>query len=173
MIGLGLLAWAGGCERTASSTGSAGGAATADSLPPGLFREQEPAGARGVAAVTKEAKASGEVVVRGRIGGRVEPFVEGRAMFMVADVSLPTCKELHGDSCPTPWDYCCEAKDALLASTATVQVVGPEGRPLKIGLRGQHGLEPLAEVVVVGRVATPEGGGALVINAREIYVAKR
>jgi hypothetical protein len=175
LIGLGLLVWCAGCERGASSAGpSEGGAeaaATADVLPAGLLQEQEPAGAMDIIAVKAAPPANGEVVVRGVIAGRAEPFIEGRAMFLLADLSLTAKhKQRHGDA---PLSPCCAAEGASLANTATIQVVGDDGRPLRVGLRGQHGLEPLAEVVVVGEVATPEGGDALVINARGIHVVKR
>jgi hypothetical protein len=174
LIGLGLLVWCAGCERAASSAGPSKGAAaaaTADVLPAGLFHEQEPAGAQDIVAVRAAPPANGEVVLRGVIAGRAEPFIEGRAMFLLADMSLTAQhKQRHGAA---PLSACCVAEGASPANTATIQVVGDDGRPLRVGLRGQNGLEPLAEVVVVGEVATPDSGDALVINARGIHVVKR
>jgi len=140
-------------------------------LPDTLFVTVEPTAAREVGEVKADAAAEGAVVLRGRIGGRVEPFVKDRAIFMLADYRMPTCRDKHGDGCPTPWDYCCEPKDELLAKTATIQIVGPDGQPLKLGLQGQHGLEPMAEIVVSGRVASRDGG-TLLINAERIFVKK-
>jgi len=40
----------------------------------------------------------------------------------------------------------------VLAGTATVQVVDPGGRTLKVSMKGRNGLRPLAEVVVKGTV---------------------
>jgi len=161
---------ASGCERKTSSGGKAETANEA-SLPPGLLLSTEPSNALGV----KDAKASSdeELVVRGRIGGRVDPFVAGSAIFLLVDKSLKMCNERHGDGCRTPWDYCCEPREDLIAGMAMVQVVGDDGRPLNVGLRGRSGLEPGAEVVVVGRRAPEQEPGALVINARGIYVVKR
>jgi hypothetical protein len=140
-------------------------------LPEGLFVTQEPPGAKEVSEVKAEAAATGEVVLRGRIGGRVETFVKDRAIFMLADSRLPTCRDKHGDGCPTPWDYCCEPKEKLLARTASIQVVGPDGQPLKLGLQGRHGLEPMVEIVVSGMI-TSRDGGTLLINAERIFVKK-
>jgi len=165
-----LVVLAAGCERQTSPTGSA--APTPEvSLPANLILSAEPPNAIGV----KDAKATSdeELVVRGRIGGRVDPFVPSSAIFLLVDKSLKMCNELHGDGCRTPWDYCCEPRENLLAAMATVQVVGDDGRPLNAGLRGRNGLEPGAEVVVVGRRASNENAGTLVIDARGIYVVKR
>ena len=96
-----------GCERKTPDTS---GRSTASApkkvvaLPPGLFASATPAKARSVAEVKAHANASGEVVVRGRIGGRRQPFIDGVAMFLLADTSMKLCSELHGDGCPTPWD---------------------------------------------------------------------
>lgn len=177
-VGLGIGVF-GGCQRSTPPSGSgagdantavapaAGGAETA--VPASAFLEKSPDGAKSVEDVKKDAAAGQEVVVRGRIGGRVDPFVEGRAIFTLADESMKSCNELHADQCPTPWDYCCEPKDSLTAKTLTVQLVGSDGRPLKAGLKGQHGLNPLEHVVIAGRVASA-AENAVVIDATGIYV---
>lgn len=161
-----------GCKRAAApTTHSASPAASA--LPADLWLAAEPAEAVSVRAAKLDAAAGREVVVRGRIGGRKEPFVTGSAVFLLVDKALPTCNERHADGCPTPWDYCCETREDVLASSATVQVVGGDGRPLKVGLQGQHGLVPGAEVVVQGQVAAAEKDGTLVLTARGVHVATK
>jgi len=164
-----------GCER--SATDARGPSSLADApataeLPADLFLDQAPENVRDVDEVKGDVGTVGNVVVRGRIGGRRDPFVAGRAMFMLADPKMPTCDERHEDECPTPWDYCCEPKDKLLASTATVQVVGASGRPLAIGLNGRNGLKPQARVVVSGRVSKRDANNVLVIDATGIFVQK-
>src|SRR5438128_4021300 len=67
----------------------------------------EPTGAKGVSDIRKEAADGDEVLVVGRIGGSIKPWVDGRAAFMIVDPSLKSCRDAEGDSCPTPWDYCC------------------------------------------------------------------
>jgi len=161
-----------GCDRTPAQSG--GNTAkpkgtTVAPLPAGLLVNVEPANAKGVEAVKADAAVGREVVLRGRIGGRVEPFVAERAVFIVADPDMATCKDLHGDGCPTPWDYCCEPKDHLLAATATLRIVGPDGQPLKLNLRGQHGLDPLALVTVAGKVSQMDEGG-IVVDASALWV---
>lgn len=162
----------GGCERAAAPTAQSTSPA-ASALPAELWLAAEPAEAVSVRAVKLEAAAGREVAVRGRIGGRKDPFVTGSAVFLLVDKALPTCNERHADACPTPWDYCCEAREDVLASSATVQVVGGDGQPLKVGLQGQHGLVPGAEVVVKGQVAAAEKDGTLVLTARGVYVVTK
>lgn len=139
-------------------------------LPADFFLAETPKGARGVAEIKADESASGEVVVRGRIGGRKEPFVDGAAVFVLADASLKACNELHGDGCKTPWDYCCESRASLAANTATIQVTDADGRPLRMSLNGRGGLTPLATLVIVGDIAQRDNSGVLVINARRIHV---
>jgi hypothetical protein len=70
---------------------------------------KEPKGAATVLATREKAKDKDNVVVVGRIGGRKNPWVKGAAAFSLVDTSLKACSERPGDTCPTPWDYCCEA----------------------------------------------------------------
>lgn len=165
-----LLAVAFGCERqTHSATPSTPDAKPTAALTADMFLAAPPEGARDIGALKEDTAATGEVVVHGRIGGRREPFVAGTAVFLLTDMSLPTCDMGPGDKCPTPWDYCCEPKDKLAANTCTVQIVGADGKPLAIDVKGQHGLDPKAEIYVKGKIAE-RAEGVLVIDAAQIYV---
>jgi len=66
----------------------------------------EPDGETGVIKVREEAKDQDDVVIIGRIGGNENPWVDGRAAFLIADPSLKSCAETGCDDCPKPWDYC-------------------------------------------------------------------
>lgn len=169
-VGISLALLCGGCERGAQPVRKPPASAA---LPAELFLAAEPTDALSVRAAKEQAKEGVEFAVRGRIGGRRDPFVAGTAIFLLVDKSVPMCSDHPGDRCPTPWDYCCEDRQSILAATATVQLVGADGRPLPIDVRGKAGLEPGAEVVVVGTKAKAEDGSTLVINARGIYVPKR
>jgi len=158
------------------ATGRSGGqpaAAGAAALPADLFASEAIEGAKPVGEL-KAANPKGEVVLRGRIGGRADAFVNGAAVFLVVDPALKSCADLHEDpgACKTPWDYCCEPQDSLLANIATVQIVDQAGKPLRTAVDGQHGLKPLAEVIVAGEVVPQEDGGPLIVNARRIYVVQ-
>lgn len=171
LFAVGLAIW--GCGRgkqAAVDSPRVDASAELAEAAPGLFVSEAIDEAKSV----KEAKASaspdGEIVMRGRIGVGKSPFAEGRAVFTIADSSLPTCTERHGDTCPTPWDYCCEPPDVITSSTATVQVVDAQGKPLKLSLDGVQGLKPTAEVTVRGKVASQAADGPLVVNATAIHV---
>lgn len=113
------------------------------------------------------------IVLKGQIMGAAEPFVEGRAAFILGDrEKLTPCNERPDDDCKTPWDNCCDSKEAFRDGTATIQIVGPDGRILKEGLEGVEGLEKLTKVLVKGKVAEQSGPGNLVINASAIQITE-
>ncbi len=155
-------------DGTAKAEVAADGKPAAELIPASLFVLAEPSGAKDVIPAKKDAKDGESVVIRGRIGGGVDPFVEGRAVFTVADLAMPPCS----DHCPTPWDYCCEPASDRAAKTVTVQVVGADGKPMKVTLKDRSGLVPMAEVVVEGRVAQKSAEQPVVINASKIFVKK-
>lgn len=155
-------------QPAAKASAPTAAASTAAVIPASLFAAEAPAGAVGVATVRTSAKAGDDVVLSGFVGGRVDPFTEGRAVFLIADAaSTPPCT----DHCATAWDACCEPKEKLAASTATIQVVDEGGALLKAGLDGEGGLKAGANVVVAGAVRTADAG-VFVVDAKSIHVAK-
>ena len=160
-----------GCKEDSSSTAKTSNqqqaAAPADVLPAGFVLAQAPENASDVVGL-KRAKPGDEVVLRGRVGGRVEPFVGGRAAFQVVDLGQKSCKELEGDACKTPWDYCCDPE--VSKKSASIQVVGADGKPLHTTLKGVAGMQPLSEVTIKGKVAQASESGPLIVNATGIYV---
>ena len=71
--------------------------------------KEEPKDAADVIATREKTKDKDDVVVVGKIGGRENPWIKGTAAFLIVDLSLKACNERPGDTCKTPWDYCCEA----------------------------------------------------------------
>jgi hypothetical protein len=128
----------------------------------------EPAGAKGVKEVRREAKDGDEVVVVGKIGGNDKPWVEGRAGFWIVDPSLPSCRDSADDNCPTPWDYCCAPREMLVKSMATVKVVDEQGQTVPADARELLGLKELQTVVVKGR-AKRDDEGNLTVLASGVY----
>ena len=145
-------------------------AADAPKIPATVFVTEAPKDAKDVAALKKTAKKGDTVVVKAKVGGRAEPFVKNRAIFMVADRSLKSCDENPGDTCPKPWDYCCETPESKKANMATVQFVDADGKPIKAGAQSAGGLEPLALVVVEGVVREVDDKGTFVIDAKKVFV---
>jgi len=161
-----------GCKKNAGGPADDEGPPDEDgvSMPDGFFLDSSPADAKGVAEVKTKAKPGQKVVIRGRIGGSKDPFVKGRAIMTIVDPSLKTCADNMPDKCDTPWDYCCEPKESLVAHSATIQYLDAKGNPLKSGLRGKHGIAALKTVVITGKVSKDSDKNSLIVNADGIYV---
>lgn len=147
------------------------GSTTSDrarSNPPGWVLASAPEQAEGVKAAKAHASEGDEVVVRGRIGGRVEPISDGSSTFTVIDLELLHCGQNPGDTCPTPWDYCCETPETINANGATVQIVDNAGRAVE-GSPADFGFEPLDEVIVIGVVGPRPDERVLVVRARGVH----
>ena len=141
-------------------------ASTAADIPPALFAKTPSPDAMPVSAARQSAKVGEEIALTGYIGGREEPFTEGRAMFLLADAKdAPACT----DGCTTPWDACCVAAEDVAKNSATIQVVDAEGRALKSSLKGHNGLQPGSTVTVRGKVAQKDDA-VLVVNAESIHI---
>jgi hypothetical protein len=130
--------------------------------------KEEPKNAADVLAVRKDAKDQQDVVVVGRIGGRTNPWVRGSAVFSIVDRSLKPCNEIPGDTCETPWDYCCEAD--LPKATLLVIVADEKGKVLKKDARELLGVKELDTVVIQGK-AKRDKAGNITIQAAKFFVA--
>ena len=164
-----VLVLAAGCTQQGNPSGSAADKHGANEKGQYLLT-QEPAGAKGVKDVRKEAKDGDEVVVVGRIGGSVKPFVEGRVAFTMVDPSIKACSERAEDPCETPWDFCCEAKEDLAQATILVKLVDKEGKPVPEDAQKFLGLKPLQTLIVRGRAKRDAEGGSTAILADGLYV---
>ena len=158
-----------GCDRGPEPRGDANG--TSDAVPAALVLASAPADAKDVKAAKANLKPGDEVVLRGVIGGRVDPIAANRAIMTVIDPSIQTCDKMEGgdDHCKTPWDACCEEQESIAAAAATVQVVNDKGQPLKVGLNGHKGIAPGKDVTVAGKVRSV-GEKNLIVDATGIYV---
>lgn len=160
-----------GDSKPDKPTASSGGTATA--LPATLLSDKAPEGALDVVAARGAAKAGDPIVLRGRVGGKEKPFSDAVAVMVLADdKAIKACNETPGDSCESPWDFCCEESATLAASTATIQAKDADGKILRSTFRGLGGIKELSELVIAGTVdgaSTPE---ALIVNATSIHVEK-
>jgi hypothetical protein len=151
----------GGRQAAGPKPGRAGDAELAEAV----ITAPVPVGVMSVAAARSSAKDGDNIVVF----GRVKDFVDGAAVFTFVDRSLKDCKE-RGDGCPTPWDYCCESKEALTSNSATVKIVGKGTAPIRAGAKGVGGIDHLVDVAAEG-TARLDPLGNLAIEARKVYVA--
>ena len=147
--------------------------AAGPALPASLLAQKAPAGAVSVVKARETAKPGEPIVIRGRIGGRETALLPKAAIAVIADEKAITpCNAIPGDSCPKPWDYCCESAEKLKVSTATIQVRGEDGKVLRAPLRGIGGLKELSTVVISGTVDASSNKDVLVINATSVHVEK-
>jgi hypothetical protein len=98
----------------------------------------------------------------GRIGGDVNPWIEGQAAFLVVDSALKPCNEKDDDGCKTPWDYCCDVND-LPAHRAMVKVVDASGKTVATDAKKLLGIKELQTVVIHGRAKRDEAGNLTVL----------
>jgi hypothetical protein len=162
-----VILFAAGCNSAGPATSPAKGEVPASKY----LAATEPAGARGVLEVRKDARDGDEVTIVGRIGGSRKPFVAGRASFTIVDPSLVPCSDREGDSCPTPWDYCCDPKDKLAQATASIKFVDDRGKTIEQDAPALLGVKELQTIVVRGKARRDEGGN-LIVLAEQIYIKR-
>ncbi len=134
---------------------------------------EPPTGASQISEVFRDPTPGREVVLSGEVMGRLEPFVEGRAIVTLGDPTRITpCNRIPGDGCPTPWDNCCDDPDVLRKSITTIQFLDENGALIKTGLRGYRGLEELSFVTVKGTIAEGSNPENLLVNATAFHVAE-
>ena len=161
------------CENKPAATTAAATQASTTDLD-SFFVANAPASPGEIHIVRNTAKPGDAVTLTGLIMGRDTPFVEGRAAFILGDRSVITpCNAVPGDNCETPWDACCDTPEAKQRATATVQLVGPDGRVLKQGLKGVKGLTELSTVTLTGTVDKASTPQAFIINATQLHVASQ
>ncbi len=158
-----------GCSDAGNGKPSANAPAFTDSLPADIFVSSKIDGAKSVTELKKDAKEGDEVIIRGVVGGAVDPFVANRAMVSLIDYTVVSCKD-NGESCPTPWDYCCTPQEELTQARATIQVTGSDGFPLKVGLSAGQKIKPYDVIIVRGKVGPRPSAEVLVVNAEAIHV---
>lgn len=116
---------------------------------------------------TKEKVKDGEEVI---VHGRVKDFVKGYAVLVIADTSMKACVDNTEETCPTPWDYCCNPKEKIEKSVATIQLTTDGATPIKTELEGFRGLQRLSSYVTVKGKAKRDEAGNLTIIASNLFI---
>lgn len=158
-----------GCSKEEQNT------QTADVEVPAIFvTDPIPGTPVAITEARAQLKAGDEVVLTGLIMGVKHPFVEGRGVFVLGDeATLTPCDLIHADGCKTPWDVCCDPAEVRMTGTATVQVLGEDGKPIRTGLKGIEGLSELSRVTVQGVVAANSSPEAFIVNATALHIGVR
>ena len=176
LLALPLLALVACGEKNtpASSSAAENPGSPPSAAPPSFeawFTATPPADPQAIHLARHQVQPGDEITLSGRVMGRTSVFVEGRAAFILGDPEkLTPCNEIPGDECPTPWDVCCDTKEAKREGTATIQIAGEDGRVLSGSLKGVGGLTELSRVIVQGTVDRASSAEALIVNARAIHV---
>ena len=130
----------------------------------------EPDGAIGVIAARESAKNGDPVVVVGRIGGAANPWIDGRAAFMLLDASMLVVADgtesAEGEIC---MDDCCATDRA--ASTTLVKFVDESGGVVPADARQLFGVTANDMVVVRGK-AKKDDNGNFVVLAEGLHVRR-
>ena len=165
-----LLTGIGGCgQQTVQATGNS--THTPDIDTSKYILSEEPDGAIGVMIAREDAQDQDDIVLVGRIGGRKDPWIAGRAAFMVIDAAMTVVaageESGEGQVC---MDDCCAALRA--DCTTLVKVVDDQGKPLAIDARELLGAKINDMVVVKGNVQRDEDEGTFTVTASGVYVRR-
>lgn len=122
-----------------------------EEVPAKVWLRSEPAGARTIGETRVKAQAGDAVVIKGRVPDRDDAMSESQASFTIEDAGEGQAGGGHA---------------------AVITLNDAAGKPRGISLLGHEGLGRGAEVVVVGKLASREGDGPIVVNATGIHVTK-
>lgn len=137
---------------------------------PSWVLNSAPAGALSITEAKASATEGDVVTIRGIIGGTRDPLSSASPVFRVVDTGLYNKCLSDDDHCATPWDYCCAAPDDVVSNSATVQLMNADGTPFAGDPTAS--LDPLDEVVIVGRVGPRPNKDILTIQASGIFNVK-
>jgi len=162
------------CSKNETTTTTTPGEGGNDSgIAETVITKTAPEGAVSVVDARAQAKPGDAITVRGKVGGKINSISDAAAILVLADEkAITSCDDIHGDECPTPWDYCCEESSKIAASTATIQLRDGDGKIVRSTLRGLSGLKELSHLVIAGTVDSTSTPEALIVNADKIHVEK-
>jgi len=158
-----------GCKKEESPSNPSGDSKGPSAAGAKYLLASEPAAARSIKELRKDAKDGDDVVIVGHIGGDKNPWVEGRASFWIVDSSIKPCPPEEG--CKTPWDCCCEPREELLKVMATIKVVDGQGQTVAVDARQLLGVKESQTIVAHGK-AKRDDKGNLVVLADSLFVRR-
>lgn len=169
-----LLTVLAGCAQDQPAAPSARPTSTATSSAPAVdgakfLLADEPADAQSVVDVRADVEDQDEVVVAGRIGGAGNPWVADLVAFTIVDASAKSCNETEDDTCPTPWDFCCEPN--LSKKKLAIEFVDEQGTIVEGDAKTLFGVSELDSVVIRGKARRDEAGNVTIL-ATGLYIKK-
>lgn len=122
----------------------------------------EPEDAVGVIEARESAEDGAPVVVVGRIGGSANPWIQGRAAFLLLDASMSVVAEGQDSGGPELCTGDCCASERL-GCTTLVKVVDANGKLVAADSRQLLGVAENDTVVVRGKANKDESGNFVVL----------
>ena len=119
---------------------------------------EAPKEAVSVSEARAQSASSATVTVHGRVGD----FVASRAQFQLVDEHYQPCNSKPGDTCPTPWDFCCVPPDELARAVIVVEFRAG-AVPSTANLVGFHGFDHLASAIVTGHLEKDAAGNVVLV----------
>jgi hypothetical protein len=159
------------CESKSQPSASKSGSAENEVDGAKYLLASEPPSSQEIIAARDSIKQGDPIVLVGRIGGSVNPWIEGLAAFTIVDRSLKACNEIPEDKCPKPWDYCCETDETLARATILVKFVDDQSNVVAVDARKLLNVAELNTVVVRGKVQRSDDG-KLAVLADGLYVRR-
>lgn len=163
---LGLVA-AIGCERTLRSANNADLAEQQEKY----LLADEPEGAQSILAVREDLQEGETRVVYGRVGGVADPWLPGKAAFVIADPVAQMDLDPDAHDCSEGCAFCKKQQEHPTRHLATVRVVNNADEIVSIDARKLLDLEVDDMVVVRGIVKTDELGN-LTVHADGVHVRR-
>jgi hypothetical protein len=105
------------------------------------------------------------------VEGRIYDITTGFAVMKLMDLELDYCGEVNKeDTCPTPWDYCCDAKEERLAHSLLVEARGADGKVL--ATPSIPGMRLCDKVKVTGKLIIDEHGNHILVASGMFQVER-
>lgn len=170
LLALLSLPLATGCGSAGETSATAGHAKAVSFDGSKFLLAEEPDDAIGVIEARESAEDGKPLVLVGRIGGSENPWIEGRAAFMLLDASMSVVDE--GEECEEgeicTGDCCANER---VNCTALVKIVDTDGQLVAADSRELLGLNESDMVVVAGK-AKKDDSGNFVMLANGVYIRR-
>lgn len=149
-----------GCSRSTANASAV--AVTRD-----FHLAEEPSGAVEILDAKDVAKDGQPIVLVGRLGGGINPWIDGRAAFLLVDTRIaPSCAD--GDQCEAG---CPDCNKEMIAASTMVKFLGDDGKVLALDARELLACKEQSTLVVRG-TANRDAAGNLSVSAERIFVRK-
>ena len=141
--------------------------ATTATVTRNVHLKEEPAGAVEVLDARDEAKNGEPIVLVGRLGGGLKPWIDGRAAFLLVDTRiLPACSDTEHCEAGCP-----DCSKEMLAASTMVKFLGTDGKVLPVDARDLLGAKEESTIVVRG-IAIRDATGNLSVAAEGVFVRR-